>query len=193
LIYPVGLMANHGELEERILSAMRRIIRAIDLHSRELVRVHRITGPQLVTLRAIAAQGSISVSALARAVNLSQPTVTGILVRLEREGFIRRERSAHDRRTVVSVITPRGLEVIRRMPPLLQDRFLQELERLSDWEQTAILSALQRIASMMDADALPAEPVLATEPLPSADEMDRDRDLALREGSRPRRAPRRKH
>lgn len=166
-------MADPQDLETRILAAIRRIVRAIDLHSRRLVRQHRITSPQLVALREIARLGPISVSALARAVNLSQPTVTGILARLERQGLVLRERGGDDRRTVVSTVTPAGRDVLEAMPPLLQDTFLRQLALLEEWEQTQILATLQRIAGMMDAERIAADPVLATEPLPSDEELQR--------------------
>lgn len=159
------------DLETQILAAIRRIVRAIDLHSHRLEKAHGTTGPQLVALRAVGRLGPVSVSALARAVNLSQPTVTGILVRLERQGLVRRERCERDRRTVVSTITPAGLRVLREAPPLLQDRFRRELSRLAEWERTLTLATLQRIAAMMDAEDLPADAVLATGPLPAADEI----------------------
>lgn len=169
-----GSAVQNDTLEDEILSAVRRIVRAVDLRSRALVRGHRITGPQLVTLRAVSRMGPVSVSALARAVNLSQPTVTGILARLERAALIRRERSGEDRRAVLSTITPQGGVVLRDAPSLLQDRFRRELTRLEEWEQTQMLATLQQIASLMDAEELEAAPVLTTESLTSAHEPERE-------------------
>jgi DNA-binding MarR family transcriptional regulator len=168
-------------LENQILSAIRRIVRAIDVHSRELERGHRVTGPQLVALREVARLGPVSVSALARKVNLSQPTVTGILVRLEREGMIRRERSSADRRTVLSTITPRGAALLRAAPSLLQDHFRSELSRLMDWERSQILATLQRIASMMDAEEIPAAPMLSTDSMAPAEESQSEETQAEEE------------
>jgi DNA-binding MarR family transcriptional regulator len=160
-----------SELEEDILAAIRRIVRAVDLRSRALVRGHQVTGPQLVTLRKVAGMGPVSVSALARAVSLSQPTVTGILHRLERAGLIRRERSERDRRSVLSTVTADGARVLKDAPSLLQDRFLQELVRLEDWERTQMLATLQRIATMMDAEDIDAAPLLTTDSFPAANEI----------------------
>ncbi|HSL18147.1 MAG TPA: MarR family transcriptional regulator, partial [Methylomirabilota bacterium] len=61
----------------QVLAALRRIIRAIDLHSRSLVQRYGLTGPQLVVLKELIDRPPQSVSALAGAVNLSQATVTG--------------------------------------------------------------------------------------------------------------------
>lgn len=150
---------------DAILAAIRRVVRAIDLNTKQLVRDYGVSGPQLVTLRAISRFGPISVTALARSINLSQPTVTGILHRLDQQGLIRRERNNTDKRAVTSTITVRGASVLKETPTLLEDRFRRELSRLEQWEQTQTLATLQRIATMMEASEIPADPILATEPL----------------------------
>ena len=45
---------------ERVLAALRRIIRSIDLHSRKLAQQHSLTGPQLIVMQAINRSGEIS-------------------------------------------------------------------------------------------------------------------------------------
>lgn len=147
-------------------------MRAVDLRSQALIRGHRVSGPQLVTLREVARMGPVPVSALARAVSLSQPTVTGILNRLERAGLVRRDRDQRDRRSVLCTITTQGASVLGDAPSLLQDRFRRELSRLADWERSQMLATLQRIAFLMDAEALEAAPVLTTDALSPADDPD---------------------
>ena len=155
--------------EDQIVAAIRRIMRAVDLHSRHLAEEHGLTGPQLATLKAASRLGEASsTGALARAVHLSGPTVTGILDRLARRGLVERSRDGQDRRSVTITITRRGEEVLAAAPSLLQDRFRAELARVEDWEQTMILAMLQRIAAMMDAESLDASPVLVQGPVDAA-------------------------
>jgi DNA-binding MarR family transcriptional regulator len=161
----VFIMASKSELEDLIVASIRRIVRAVDLHSRHLVEEHGITAPQLATLAEAQRLGSPAIGALARAVHLSQPTVSGILDRLEQRELARRERSEQDRRSVVVRVTEKGEKVLKESPSLLQDRFREELERLEGWEHYWLLSALQRIASMMDAEAIKAAPVLESGPI----------------------------
>ncbi len=155
-------MPAQEELEEAIVASLRRIVRAIDLRSRQLVDQLGVTGPQLMVLREARRIGSAPISALARKVNLSQPTVSGIVDRLEKSGLARRDRSASDRRSVAVTITPAGGRVLRDAPSLLQDRFNSELARLEQFEQTQILATLQRIAWMMNAEDIDAAPLLET-------------------------------
>ena len=44
--------------------------------------------------------------------------------------------------------------------------FLERLDRLADWEQTQLLSSLQRVAAMMNAERLEVAPVLDPQALP---------------------------
>jgi hypothetical protein len=46
-------------------------------------------------------------------------------------------------------------------PSLLQADFIDRFNRLKDWEQSLLLSSLQRIASMMESEEMEAEPVFA--------------------------------
>ncbi len=156
-------------IEDQIVAAIRRIMRAVDLHSRHLAEEHGLTGPQLATLQAASRLGEASsTGALARAVHLSGPTMTGILDRLAKRGLVGRVRNGQDRRSVTTTITPRGEEALAAAPSLLQDRFRAELARVEDWEQTMILAMLQRIAAMMDAESLDASPVLVPGPVDAA-------------------------
>jgi DNA-binding MarR family transcriptional regulator len=155
-------MPAQEELEEAIVAALRRIVRAIDLRSRQLVDRLGVTGPQLMVLREARRMGSAPISSVARKVSLSQPTVSGIVDRLAKRGLVRRDRSASDRRTVAVTITPEGGRVLRDAPSLLQDRFHRELELLEQYERTQILATLQRIAWMMDAEDIDAAPLLET-------------------------------
>jgi len=147
-------------LEEQIVVAIRRIIRAIDVHSKQLVDEVGLTGPQLMTLKAAAELGTASVGALAKAVHLSGPTLTGILDRLLRRGLINRVPATQDRRSVVITVTDAGRGVLATAPSLLQERFRKKLASLADWERTMVLAMLQRVAAMMEAGELDAAPVL---------------------------------
>jgi DNA-binding MarR family transcriptional regulator len=158
------------EITNSVIAALRRIIRAIDLHSRTLVNRFGLTGPQLVILKELLDQYPVSVGELAHAVNLSQATVTGILDRLERKGMIQRQRSDVDRRKVMVTPNSSAEAVLSGAPPLLQEHFIEAFERLPDWEQTQILSSLQRIVALMEAGHVAAGPILTTGPLDATPE-----------------------
>jgi DNA-binding MarR family transcriptional regulator len=159
-----------SDLGTSVMAALRRIIRAIDLHSRKLVNRYGLTGPQLVVLKVLLDEAPLTVSELARAVNLSQATVTGILDRLEKKAMIQRERSTLDRRKVMVSPTATAERALSDAPPLLQEHFTDGFARLPDWQQTQILSSLQRIVALMEAGDVEAGPILTTGPLDATPE-----------------------
>jgi DNA-binding MarR family transcriptional regulator len=169
-----GKPAPESAITTEVLAALRRIIRAIDLHSRELVQRYGLTGPQLVVLKELLSRSPRSVSELAKAVNLSQATVTGILDRLEKKSMIERLRSEVDRRKVFVSPTSSAEEALSGAPPLLQEHFTSAFDKLPDWQQHQILSSLQRIVALMEAGDVVAGPILTTGPLDASPETTED-------------------
>ena len=154
-------MEKNNDMGDQVIIALRRVIRAVDLHSRTLVESHGLTGPQALILKALQ-NGSLSAGELATHVSLSQGTVTDILNRLEQRGLIKRTRDTEDRRRVFVEATDAGLNVLRQSPPLLQESFVQRFNNLQKWEQTQLLASLQRVAAMMDAEDIDASPILSS-------------------------------
>lgn len=156
-------------LSDPMLRALRRVMRAVDLHSRQLAQGYGITGPQALLLKECLGGSGLTAGELARRVNLSQATVTDILNRLEQRGLILRTRSQQDRRQVFVAATEQGRALAETSPPLLQERFVRRFNALPDWEQNLLLSSLQRIAELMDAADLDVAPMLSGEPINAVD------------------------
>lgn len=148
------------EIHDKVLVALRQIIRAIDLHSKKLERESGLTGPQLLVMQVISQNEPVTAGQIAREVNLSQATVTSILDRLERKIYLRRVRSSEDKRKVLVSLTEAGGEVLERAPTLMQENFINSFSHLEEWEQNLILSSLQHVADMMQATDLEASPLL---------------------------------
>ena len=156
---------------EMVVVSLRRIIRAIDLRSRFLVASYGLTGPQLTVLRELSVHGGVSVGELTRAIHVSQATVTGILDRLAKRDLVRRKRSETDRRRVHVWLTDLGERLLADAPPLLQAEFTIQFGKLDDWEQTQVLSALQRVVVMMEAKHIESTPMLTTGPISASTEQ----------------------
>ena len=154
-------------LSDNVMIALRKIIQAIDMNSKKLVKRVGLTGPQLVILQEISSFGEVTAGEIARAVSLSQATVTGILERMEKRGLLVRQRSDHDKRRIMVRITESGKQVLKDAPPLMQEAFVERFSSLQEWEQSMILSSLQRLVSIMDAKAIQVAPFLVTSPIDS--------------------------
>lgn len=146
--------------EEQVLINLRQIIRATDIYSRRLSKEVGLTAPQLLVLQAIQGLGEVSISKLSQEISLSQATVTNIIDRLESRNLVSRHRSTLDRRVVHTTLTDEGAAKIQEAPTPLQDTFSKRFAELEDWEQSMIVAALQRVATMMNAEDIDASPVL---------------------------------
>lgn len=146
----------------RILQAIRRIIRAVELHSKKLAVKHNITGPQLICLIKIKEDGPITCSALARLVHLSPSTIVGILDRLEEKSLIFRQRDNKDRRLVYIQATEKGKKVVLDAPSPLQDKLAESLNALPELEHITIAMALEKVVDLMEAQNINASPMLKT-------------------------------
>ena len=147
---------------EDILRAIRRILQSITIHSKKLYRQAGLTVPQMLCLRAIggADHDEVTAAEVARQVQLSPATVTGILDRLERYGLIVRERRSKDRRKICLSLTPEGTERMESLDPSLQDRFLVRLMSLEESDRQDILRTLGRLGEMIEGSSIDAAPIL---------------------------------
>jgi DNA-binding MarR family transcriptional regulator len=144
-----------------LLLSLRKIIRAISLHSKDLNRKYGITGPQLIVLQEISNHSRISVTALAKSISLSQATTTDIVNRLEKKGFLTKIRSDQDKRRIIIQLSEKCLKILEQAPPPLQEAFIKRFSSLEDWEQLMILSSMKRVVHMMAAEQIDASPILA--------------------------------
>jgi len=176
---------NPSDLCDEVLISLRRIVRAIELESRQLVRSHGLTGPQILILKTLKQSSETTVGQLAEQVSLSKPTVTDILNRLEKYGMVQRLRSEQDKRRVQVTITELAREKLADSPPLLQESFAGEFQLLKKWEQLQLISSLHKIAEMMDAREIDSSPMLTSGPISTPGDVS---DLSV-----PGKAAREKH
>jgi DNA-binding MarR family transcriptional regulator len=144
--------ARKGEIRRRqqLNSEIRDSLRALGIQLTLLN--HRVSARlelkdvDLDCLNLIDRHGPLSPSALARRAGLHPATMTGILDRLERGGWIARERDPSDRRAVlVRAIRERYAELMRQYAPmsrsmnkLLSDYPDTELELIADFLRSTV-------------------------------------------------------
>ena len=152
--------ADIESLESSVLRSIRKIMRAVDIYSRQLRMACDLTGPQLACLRCIASEGPTTLSQLAAGVSLSPATVSGIVDRLEARGLLIRERQEEDKRRVLITLTRTGRAAVRRAPPPLQEQFSRQFRALPSRRQAGLERALRQVVAMMEAEDLDASPIL---------------------------------
>ncbi len=134
----------------RALAVLRRLIRAMDRHSRRLAVRSHVTGPQLACLAPLADEPALTATELARRVHLSPSTVVRILDRLEARGLVRRERSSEDRRRVMVSATPGGRELALLAPDSERHPVRQALLDLPPGDRAELVRLLETLGDLVD-------------------------------------------
>jgi DNA-binding MarR family transcriptional regulator len=93
---------------------------------------------------------------------VSQATVTALVDKLVARAMVTRRASDSDRRQANVVVTDVGLHALQNAPDALQQRYARAFDKLADWEQAQLVSSLERVAAMLDAEDMDASPVLST-------------------------------
>ena len=149
-------------LDDEIIIAIRRISQAVEGYSRYLWQEYGLTSPQLGALRELEKSPLATPGHLAEKLHVSPQTVAGILKRLEQRGLITRARDENDRRSFSLQLSAEGKRLSNEAPSLLRDQFRNELNRLQPSEATQILAMLQRVATMMSAPEVEADPFITS-------------------------------
>jgi len=143
------------------LIALRRILRATEMYSRNLARDAGLTAVQLRVLQIVAEKGHATPTELSQRMGVTQATISALIKKLEAKGLLTRRQSQQDRRQTRLEITPDGVGKVHAAPDALQQRYVKQFESLDDWEQAMIVAVLERVSTMLDAEEIDASPVLA--------------------------------
>jgi DNA-binding MarR family transcriptional regulator len=106
-----------------------------------------LTGPQLAVIKLLEPVGKLSLSELSSLIRARNSTVTGIIDRMEREGWVARRRSEADRRVINIELTQKGRELasgIAIEPVQIFRRVLSELSPRDAGDLRRILNRLAR-------------------------------------------------
>lgn len=102
-----------------------------------------LTVTQLRLLFQLHEHGGMSNAELADRLYVTRPSVSALLERLERGGFIRREVSQVDRRGICIWLEDRGMEVIASLRAELREYVGGLMESMSDHDLQTLTSALE--------------------------------------------------
>ncbi len=116
-----------------------------------------LTAPQIHALLWLGHDGPLTMGELARRISVTEKTVTGIVDRLERDGFLHRERDAADRRVVRARATGRGASVSRDIEEGVTGKLAALLALLDAADRRALVGILERLTERLD-EPLDARP-----------------------------------
>jgi MarR family transcriptional regulator for hemolysin len=137
--------------------------RAFERQMNDELAPRGITYRQAQVLWLLAHEGSLSQTDLAERMRIEPPTLVGILDRMQREGWIRRENDASDRRR--NLITPlaKAKPVWSKIIDCSDNVRARGNQGLSVEEQQLLKTLLGRIVDNLCVERKPADPAAALE------------------------------
>ena len=134
-----------------IMQSLRRIFKAIQDYSYRVSDKFGITGPQLWALKTISKNGSLPLGELSKKMYLHPSTITGVVDRLEKKGYVLRNRSEGDRRIVNVQLTQAGRRLVGRAPNPIQGKMIVGLKKLKRVELNSVYDSVEKLVKIMEA------------------------------------------
>lgn len=128
-------------VDDYLLSLLARASHVVSSEFHLRLRTRGVSVPVWRVLATLSGGTGETVSTLANACLLLQPTMTKVLDRMERDGLVRRRQDDGDRRLVRIHLTPRGEQMVAE---LLAAARLHEAEIVSRHPETAAIKDLLR-------------------------------------------------
>lgn len=130
-------------LSTRTMDGLRRIVHALRVATRASQRTVGLSGAQLFVLRQLQAAPDQSLGDLAIRTRTTPSSVSEVVSRLVRLGFVARATSDHDRRRAVLTLTASGTALVGTAGETVQDRLLAGFARLDAASQQRLAESLE--------------------------------------------------
>jgi len=148
-----------------IIVSIRKIVRSLNLESKAIQKDFGLSITQLLCLGHLQSSKEYRSThkELMDILSLNSSTITGILKRLEKRGYIARLNNESDRRAKTILLTASGIKLLEETPNVLHNRLSHKLHALSEEEQKMIQKGLEIITAAMEIKGIEASPLLTTE------------------------------
>ena len=140
--------ARRSESVDELVELLRETVVRLQPSSEEISAAWstaQITMQQLRVMTILYHEGPTRVSDLARRLDVSTPTITGILDRLVRQRLSYRMSDPRDRRVVLNNLTQDGRDLVERLMPAHGEQAERALERLSNEERAGLRESLRAL------------------------------------------------
>ncbi|WP_319478802.1 MarR family transcriptional regulator [uncultured Draconibacterium sp.] len=145
-----------------ILIKIRKIVRSVDIESKKIQKEHGVSIPQVLCLNFLRESNNYQTtqSELRKFLNLNPSTVSGIINRLEKKGYLARLPKTGDKRVVNIALTSSGDKLLSTMPSLLHEQLSEKLLQLSDNELEIVEAGLNTLVKILDIEKVEASPLI---------------------------------
>jgi DNA-binding MarR family transcriptional regulator len=111
-----------------------------------------LTPAQIHIILWLGNDGSLTMGELARAVAVTEKTITGVVDRLERDLLVQRERDPGDRRVVHVRLAPRGATLYRRIDEGIASKLAKLLGLLDVDDRRHLIRMVEKLTAKLAAE-----------------------------------------
>ena len=115
---------------------------------RPLLQENNLTEQQWRVLRALKAYQELESKQLAECCCILSPSLTGIIKRLEQQGYIQRRKSEEDQRRTLISLTDQALDLFEQISPEVDARYKAFIERYGAEKLEQLSELLHELAEL---------------------------------------------
>lgn len=148
-----------------ILIKLRKIVRSVNLESKQIEKEQGVSIPQLLCLQFLAEQDDFKTNAakLKEFLNLNASTISGILRRLEKKGLVAKLPNTLDKRITLISLTDNGMKLLQTAPITFQQKLSEKLKALPPEKLQTIIDGIDILTNIMEVDEVDASPIITSE------------------------------
>ena len=135
---------------ESIERSMRIISNRVRLYGREVLKEYNLSTLQFIALQIANDKEGITIGDLSKRLGLAHSTTTDIVDKLERSGFVRREKYEKDKRIVLVLVLERADDVIGQVIEKRIEYMKEVTEHLTENESKQLKDILNSVKVKMD-------------------------------------------
>lgn len=132
-------------LEDSLPLQLLKAREAILAFVRPVLQENSLTEQQWRVLQTIQSHQELESKALAELCCILSPSLTGILKRLEQQGYIQRRKSEEDKRRILISLTTKSKDLIDQISPAVEERYDAFSERYDQEKLKQLMSLLAEL------------------------------------------------
>ncbi len=131
------------------LDSLRRIVRMLRESSSAAEKLSGVSGAQLFVLQKLQQGAALSLRELAERTVTHESSVSVVVQRLVDAGLVARKRSKQDGRRIELSLLSTGRALLRRAPPLAQEKLIAAVEQMVPRERRSLARSLEALVARL--------------------------------------------
>jgi len=138
-----------GEFADSINDIMPVMIKEFSRRQASEVYKGKITLPQFLILGFLYNSGDSNMSGIARYMSVTTAAMTGMVDRLERYGYVKREHKPDDRRIININLTLKGKDLVEKINTKRREMIVDVFGKVSEQDRSDYLRVLTKVRNVL--------------------------------------------